>query len=82
MGVNSGDVMFGDKMPCLPEKAEGIVRDPDAHLDKCRVFGDNYRRWAPHFELLRTLELLRAQLVEMPSRQSTDYRATSAYTFR
>jgi hypothetical protein len=61
MGVNSDDVLFGSEMPCLKDKAESIARDPDTHLDKCRIFGSNYRRWASHFEMLRTLELLRVQ---------------------
>ena len=56
-----GDVLFGSEMPCLKDKAESIARDPDTHLDKCRIFGSNYRRWASHFEMLRTLELLRVQ---------------------
>ena len=61
MGVNHGDVLFGNSMSSLAEKAQSIVLDPDTHLDRCKVFGGNYRRWASHFELLRTLELLRVQ---------------------
>lgn len=60
MGEDADRLLFNATPGHLQERAQRVIDDPERHRAASRAFGAHYRRWATHFELLRTLELTAA----------------------